>query len=148
MFLQAVGVMFDMVERRNYNGRILDGWDTAQICLNGHTVNTMFVNEPDHNSAFCKGCGAKTITACPTCSAPIRGHYHIEMTPGRPPLGGPSAFCHGCGKSYPWTSARIAAAKSMVDEVEGLDDAERILLKASIDDIAAETRFQRTRASG
>jgi hypothetical protein len=36
----------------------------------------------------------------------------------------------------------------MVDEVEGLDDAERILLKASIDDIAAETRFQRTRASG
>jgi len=38
-----------------------------------------------------------------------------------------------------WTAAKVIAAKAMADELEGLNDAERLLVKASIDDIAADT---------
>jgi Uncharacterized protein conserved in bacteria (DUF2321) len=37
-------------------------------------------------------------------------------------------------KPHPWTAAKVVAAKAMVDELSGLDDAEKVLLKASIDD--------------
>ncbi len=49
------------------------------------------------------------------------------------------AYCHECGASFPWTATRIAVAKAMADELDELDDAQRIQLKASIDDIAGDT---------
>lgn len=48
-------------------------------------------------------------------------------------------FCGNCGKSFPWTAAKILAAKAMADELQELSEADRITLKASIDDIAANT---------
>ena len=54
-----------------------DSWyDTAQICTNGHVVNSMSKSHPEHNRKFCDKCGAPTITNCQNCKAPIRGHYH------------------------------------------------------------------------
>jgi hypothetical protein len=49
------------------------------------------------------------------------------------------AFCHACGKPYPWTRAGIEAAKALALEFEELDDAERIQLQASIDDLVTDT---------
>jgi hypothetical protein len=56
---------------------MINGWyDTAQICINGHIINSMSKSHPEHNKKFCDKCGAQTITNCPNCNAPIRGYYH------------------------------------------------------------------------
>ena len=114
-------------------------YDTAQICLNGHIVNLSAVRSPERNKPFCTRCGGKTITACPKCDVAIQGYYHI---PGVFGLGGKekaSAYCHGCGSAYPWTVASLEAAKALTDEITGLDEQERLLLKASIDDLVSDT---------
>ncbi len=62
-----------------------DGWyDTAQICINGHVINSMSKSHPEHNKKFCDKCGEPTITNCPKCNAPIRGHYHEPHMERRP----------------------------------------------------------------
>jgi len=61
-----------------------DSWyDTAQICMNGHVINSMSKSHPEHNKKFCDKCGAPTINNCPKCNTPIRGHYHAppEVAP-------------------------------------------------------------------
>jgi hypothetical protein len=49
------------------------------------------------------------------------------------------AYCHSCGKPYPWTAARIDAAKELSDELDGLTAEEKEQLKKSIDDIVVDT---------
>ena len=51
-------------------------YDTAQICINGHIINSMSISKPEHNKKFCDKCGEPTITNCQNCNAPIRGYYH------------------------------------------------------------------------
>ena len=41
--------------------------------------------------------------------------------------------------AFPWTSARLAAAKESAGEVEGLSDDERETLKNSLDDLTTDT---------
>ena len=111
-------------------------YDTAQICVNGHVVNLSYHDGPQFRRDFCVDCGARTIITCPSCNTEIVGHYrnHTGLEPPMTPR-----FCTACGRPYPWIHARIAAAKAMADELDGLSDAERITIKASIDDIAADT---------
>ena len=134
-----------------------DGWyEKAQICTNGHIVNLMLVSRPEHNSKFCGRCGAPTITNCQNCNAPINGFYHegsadefdidgmIEEIVNPPSNITPDyttvrSFCPNCGKSYPWTEAKLKAAQELSDEVDNLSPEERDLLKKSIDDIVRET---------
>jgi hypothetical protein len=82
----------------------LNGYDVAQICLNGHVINDAARTSHEFNERRCRKCGAETITACIECRTPIRGTYH---TPGIVVFGGgPVAaptYCHQCGKAYPWT---------------------------------------------
>jgi hypothetical protein len=49
----------------------------------------------------------------------------------------PSQYCYDCGAAFPWTIAKIAAAKEHAAEVEGLDEAERKQLQEAIEDLAA-----------
>ena len=49
------------------------------------------------------------------------------------------AYCHACGKPYPWTRSRIEAAKALAEEQSDLTLAERLLLQSSIDDLVAQT---------
>jgi len=48
-----------------------------------------------------------------------------------------SNYCYSCGTAFPWTIAKIAAAKEHAAEIEGLDEAEREQLREAIDDLAA-----------
>jgi hypothetical protein len=114
------------------------GYDTAQICLNGHEVNSCSASQPEFNADFCKDWGARTIRSCLSCSAAIRGYFHV---PGVLSAGGLDvpAHCHACGKPYPWTDAKIQAAKELSDELSELNEEEREQLKKSIDDIVADT---------
>lgn len=41
----------------------------ATICINGHVIHKF---ESNHQP-YCSLCGAKTISYCPNCNAPIHG---------------------------------------------------------------------------
>lgn len=121
----------DRVRRMPLNG----GYDTAQICLNGHEINDSFYGNIDHNQKYCKDCGAKTIINCLSCEAEIRGHYKDGMS-GAYMV---PSYCHNCGKPYPWTERQIKAAQDLVDELEKVSKKNKELLKASIEDLVNET---------
>ncbi len=114
-------------------------YDVAQICLGGHVTNSTTQRFPQQNKDFCDKCGQHTITACPACEKAIRGRYHqqnvIDLTEDDPaPL-----HCIGCGKPYPWTEHRLAAAKELVQEMEGLTEEEREVLTRSLPDLIRDT---------
>jgi len=53
-------------------------------------------------------------------------------------------FCPDCGKPYPWTEAKLKAAKELSDELDTLTLEERGMLKKSLDDIVGEETPQTT----
>jgi len=126
--------------------------DTAQICLNGHPINSTAGSNPNLNRDFCERCGQKTILECPTCRTRIRGYRGTEA-PGiaytfeyEPP-----AYCHKCGSAFPWTEKSLNSAKALAAELEGLTEEERRTLAESIEDLVhdspgtalAATRFKK-----
>lgn len=128
-------------------------YDTAQICTNGHVINSCLVSIPQHNKNFCDKCGTPTVTNCQNCNASIEGYYHQSNATAliyHTDLPLPS-FCPECGKPYPWTEARLKAAKELSDELDDLSLEERETLKKSLDDIVrdvpqttvAATRFKK-----
>ena len=94
-------------------------YDVAQVCLNGHMVNDTWQSSPNFSKDICPKCGAKTIIECPACHKRIQGFYHV---PGVITTRSASvrAYCHACGKPYPWTLATIDAAKALAEELDGL----------------------------
>ena len=134
-----------------------DSWyDTAQICTNGHVITESSVSSPQLTQKFCDKCGASTITNCPNCNTPIRGYYHeahlafeeidtmVNEIVNPPPetilnYDTSPSFCPECGKPYPWTEAKLKAAKELSDELENLSSEERETLKKSLDDIVRDT---------
>ena len=114
-------------------------YDTAQICLNGHTVNSNAISSPQLNQKHCAKCGEQTITKCPACNTAIRGYY----TPaGSFELYGyyyKPAYCHNCGEAFPWTTSSLKAASELVDELEALNPEEKQQLKDSFPDIVKDT---------
>ena len=125
-------------------------YDTAQICLNGHVVNSMASSSPQSNQNYCDECGAQTITACQECKASIRGYYHVPGVIGFFDYNKP-AYCFNCGKAYPWTASSIEAASELADELEILTKEEKQQLKDSFPDLikntpktaVAETHFKK-----
>lgn len=125
-------------------------YDTAQICLNGHVVNSMALSSPQSNQKHCDECGAQTITTCPECNTPIRGYYHVPGFIGFFDYDKP-AYCYSCGKPFPWTTSGLEAILELADELEGLSEEEKQQLKDSFPDlirdtpktVVAETRFKK-----
>jgi hypothetical protein len=129
--------------------KLLDAWfDKALVCANGHLINDKAGSFPARNAAFCADCGEGTLDACLGCGATIRGRYHEPPSDALPLTRGPR-YCHECGEPYPWTDERLRAARELADEVEGLDDRERELLKDSLADLLNDnprTELAATRA--
>ena len=139
----------------------IDNWyDTAQVCLNGHGINSRTESNPEHNKDFCVECGAATITTCQHCDAAIKGYFHrrrVMATWSTPAdhFSRPS-FCEGCGRGFPWTEASLSAARVLSDEIETLTIEEKKLLKGSLEDIVRDTpqtvlasaRFKKLGAKG
>ena len=48
-------------------------------------------------------------------------------------------YCPDCGKPYPWTEAKLKAARELTDLLEDLSTEEREILKKSFDDIMLDT---------
>jgi len=105
----------------------------AQVCINGHSINPSADKYQEFNKAFCDQCGAKSITACPSCSASIKGRYDgggIDFTTYHPPL-----FCDSCGKPYPWTSQAKEAAFELIQFSDILNDQDKGDLQVSINSL-------------
>lgn len=115
-----------------------EGYDIAQICLNGHSINSSSRSMPEFNQKFCDRCGAETITQCPSCKTDIRGFYYSPGVVSLAEVPIPS-FCHSCGKPYPWTESSLEAAKELADELNELTDEEKDLIKKSLPDLIRET---------
>lgn len=123
-----------MVNMRRSN----DSWyDVAQICLNGHVVNSLVKTNPNPGGKFCEDCGKNTITCCKECNHEIRGYYHssnvfsyIYSAPNH---------CSNCGNPYPWTVSKTQALNELFSELEEISDADKDKLVKSIDDIITET---------
>ena len=112
----------------------------ALICTNGHVITSLLDVNRQHSQKFCTQCGAPTIAVCAACGKPIRGSYYdpnwqldYDGTYNKP------AFCHNCGRPYPWTDSKLRAARALSDELDNLTPDERDLLKKSLDDIVRDT---------
>ena len=112
--------------------------ERALMCVNGHVVTMILSLASELGSPFCSDCGAKTISTCPDCQAPIRGEYMVPGVVSFADEEEAPAFCHACGKPYPWTRDRLAAAQEMARELESLDPEERELLASSLADIMVD----------
>lgn len=120
------------------------GWyDTALICENGHIINQEFDERPEDNNDFCSKCGARAISKCTSCNTSIKGYYHGEIIdalipePSRP-MDDIPAYCHNCGKPYPWTEKRIRAINELL-EMSGLDADEIKDFNVNLADIITDT---------
>ena len=111
-------------------------FDIAQICLNGHVVNSMTEKYPEDSQDFWEKCGSKTISKCSDCNSSIRG---FESEEDGFPVGFDLPFyCIGCGEPYPWTKSRIQAALTIfADEIS--DEAELKEIENGIHALAGET---------
>lgn len=90
-------------------------YHVAQICLNGHIINSMYDAYPEFNQNFCDKCGVRTITECPHCNSNIKGYYEgsfkfMKHTP---------SYCFNCGNPYPWTESALKSAQELL-ELEGV----------------------------
>lgn len=126
------------------------GNDSALICENGHVVNDYATHRAGLNKKFCARCGARALSECPSCRAPIPGGYTYAHDYGTFPTDDfafeRAGFCGECGSAYPWTVATLAASRELADSLEALSDEERGLLKRSFEEIARDTA--RTEAAG
>lgn len=113
-------------------------YDVAQICKNGHLINSSARSAPQFNSKFCDKCGAETIMQCPSCNSYIRGYYYSPGVVSLSEMTIPS-FCHDCGKSYPWTETALVAAQELAEELNELSAEEKEVLKKSLPDLIRET---------
>jgi hypothetical protein len=98
----------------------------------------------------CKDCGARTITACPSCSNPIEGVGENRWMANSGPYS-PPRYCDQCCGPFPWTETALLAASKSVDDSDTLDPDEKNSLKETFPDLVADTpstplaatRFQR-----
>jgi hypothetical protein len=114
------------------------GYDVAQICRNGHIINTQATINPQHNQRYCSRCGAECIFKCPSCNIFIKGEYLYNNASLNLRFILP-AFCSPCGDAYPWTKLAIQTAKELADELDTLTDEDKAILKQSIDGIVKDT---------
>lgn len=118
----------------------MGSYDVMQVCLNGHVITSTARSSPELRKNFCSRCGAATIAECPGCQSFIRGRYQVsgivDLTPGPST---PPAFCHACGKPYPWTEAALEAARELIDLEDNISAKEREALKADLSALLTNT---------
>jgi hypothetical protein len=115
---------------------------SAIYCENGHFVDAV-PKKPDYmvrtgrmdqqfredlaRLAFCAQCGGPALDRCPACKARIG----FEMK--RP------SYCGACAEPFPWTRVALEAAKEYTDELKGLGEGDKTMLKETFSDLTVET---------
>ena len=111
---------------------------SAAVCRQGHVITERREDSERRGDRFCSICGSEIISKCRGCDTSIRGDYETpRITVVGFDIRDAPAFCHACGKPFPWTEDRLNAAKELADELDISDD-EKTQLKAALDDITKE----------
>lgn len=111
----------------------------AEICPNGHVSTTSADTSPELREKYCSQCGEATITACPSCKAPLRGYYHVD---GVFSLGGgyePPAYCYNCGVQLPWTGRKVAAAVELLEASGELTGSELMQFREDLTELTKDS---------
>ena len=111
----------------------------AQICLNGHLINSTYDNNPSSDNLYCSKCGQKTIIACPNCNAPLRGYYEVDDFLILSETTTVESYCHKCGKPYPWIEKALTNARLIVLEESSIPNEQKDALISSLPDIITES---------
>jgi len=111
----------------------------AQVCPNGHVATSSADQHPELCEAFCSKCGEPTITTCPRCQASIRGYYDVEgiISIGRNYE--PPSLCYACGKAFPWTERKVAAAVELVEVGADLSSEEVAQFRSDLTELTKDT---------
>jgi hypothetical protein len=75
---------------------------------------------------------------CPECNTSIQGYYYSPNVLSIPSYD-PPAFCHNCGKPYPWTKDKLHAAQELILEDESLSPDDKEVLSKALPDLVADT---------
>jgi len=120
---------------QTYEG--LEGYDTMQVCMNGHQITSYAATQPEVRQTYCSGCGAKTIDRCQNCSTPIRGYRHMPgvFLVASTPV---PKHCINCGQPYPWQEAAIENLTDLLKE-SGLSDDQIAEAEKALPDVIQET---------
>ena len=119
--------------------RELGHYATALACENGHLITATLETSDKGADPFCPKCGAPTLSACPACSAAIRGHYSAPNVLALKTNYRRAAYCYSCAAAMPWTGRAMQAAASLASELEVLSVDDREALKQTLPDLFAET---------
>lgn len=111
----------------------------AHICTNGHVISSASETSEIRSIKFCTKCSAPIIGKCSFCSANITGKYSAEMFGISGQRYDRPAYCHNCGKPYPWTESALEAMKEIIWEDEDLFDDEKERMNQSLPDLLTET---------
>ena len=117
----------------------MESYDLAQICINGHVINSRASKNPVRNKNFCEQCGAETITSCKHCNTPIKGESS-NPTIAEIRLGYKiPKFCDNCGNPFPWTQIKLKAASELVHLSSDLSSEEKDDFNINIVDLVNES---------
>lgn len=111
-------------------------YETALICLKGHVITSTIESSPESVTPFCTMCGSKTISSCPNCGARILGYHNIPGVIHA--FYDIPAYCHQCGKPYPWTEEKLKAAKELIDLAE-IPNEEKQSIKDDLPELMVDT---------
>jgi hypothetical protein len=115
-------------------------YETAQVCLNGHVITDTYISSPSLRQQFCSKCGKETIFQCPSCKANIQGDYRVDgvVSLGRRICPAP-AYCHSCGKPYPWTESNLKTISDLLKLDEQLQEADIETMEEILPDLLTDT---------
>jgi hypothetical protein len=133
--------MTSWIESRTGGSRsaaLTDGYKTAGVCRQGHVATDHLELSPELAGKFCKDCGGTILTACPSCRSRIRGHYFISGLLSTRDYHPPN-YCEDCGKPFPWMEERLRVASALTDELENVNESDRVRIKESLGEIAKDS---------
>jgi hypothetical protein len=117
----------------------MEGYDIAQICLNGHIIASTAGSSPQFRKKRCDICGEETIMKCPNCNDNIKGYYHVPGFLDTRMHYDLPRFCENCGKPYPWINTKLKAVEELVELMDSLKAEEKQDLIDSINELVRET---------
>jgi hypothetical protein len=122
-------------------GKVANGVKEKEGSRQPRSVGTVMSSQPISKGSVTRSLSSvrSVVQKLGSSAESVRRRYTgTTVPPGVPGVGGAftaPAYCHDCGKPYPWTTEKISAAKDLADEVEGLTPEDRTKLKSALDDI-------------
>lgn len=128
-------------------GDNLSTFEKALICNNGHILTDCIATDQHLLEVkYCKECGTKIISGCPSCNTEILGceKYQYEgfmpnsVNTGYSGYSLPK-FCHHCGEPYPWMQAILKNLEEIIDMADELDEVDKSILKEKFPELLIES---------